>query len=144
MRKPLTPGFDYRILLDSEDRAKFGIFKWKVNNEGYGIRNLFVGGKNVSKLLHREVMGLSPYDKIQVDHLNGNRADNRKCNLRLADNSINQQNRKDQQCNNKSGFRNVHFAVTKGKWRARVTVNGIKSHLGYYESAAEAGAVALE
>lgn len=67
------------------------------------------------------VHGESPQGMI--DHINGNKHDNRICNLRLANNSENQQNQKKAQSNNKSGYLGVDFHKRSNSWRATLVVN---------------------
>lgn len=77
---------------------------------------------DVRCLLHRlavlYVTGRWPCN--QVDHINGQRSDNRWANLREVDNTTNIENRWRPNKNNRSGFLGVHFE--KGKWIAQVTV----------------------
>lgn len=71
----------------------------------------------------------------EIDHKNGDRTDNRLCNLRAAtrtENSRNQQMHSD----NKSGFKGVH--KRNRKFRAEIMHEGKKVHLGYFVTAQEA------
>jgi hypothetical protein len=75
----------------------------------------------------------------QIDHINGNRDDNRIVNLRLATYQQNQANSKIR-VNNRTGFKGVHFHKLSKLYMARVMVAG-KSHLlGYYKTPEEAHA----
>jgi hypothetical protein len=70
-----------------------------------------------------------------IDHINGQKGDNRICNLREANSSQNAQNqtlRKDNVC----GHPGVQ--AMGGKWRARIRLNGISHELGYYEDIEDA------
>jgi len=62
-----------------------------------------------------------------LDHINGNRADNRICNLRLATRAQNAQNRKRNSLN-RSGVKGVSWGTKVGKWRAHIRANG-KAHV---------------
>lgn len=80
---------------------------------------------------HREVMNIDD-PKIQVDHINGNRLDNRKVNLRLCTNQENSRN-KYRNSNNTSGYNGVYFDKERMKWRGTIQHNGksIKSPKRY-------------
>lgn len=87
--------------------------------------------------MHREIMGLSIGDQREVDHINGNRLDNRRCNLRLATHEQNMHNarrRKD----NSSGFKGVSWKVRDRKWYAAIEISGKRIHLGVFDTAEEA------
>ena len=72
-----------------------------------------------------------------LDHINGNRSDNRLCNLREATHAENSRN-SGLQSNNTSGVRGVRLDARCGRWQARITVNQRQKHLGYFASAEEA------
>lgn len=70
----------------------------------------------------------------QIDHINGDRADNRISNLRVADQSHNNANFRRPK-RNKTGFRGVHPSPCKpGRWVARITKYGKSYSLGSYDS----------
>lgn len=74
-----------------------------------------------------------------IDHINGDRLDNRMCNLRLATHSQNQQNRKRASSTNKSsGVMGVGWDKSKNRWRAEICVQGKRRTLGRYATVAEA------
>lgn len=68
---------------------------------------------------------------MQIDHINGIKSDNRLVNLRLATLSQNKHNSK-LQCNNTSGVKGLSYNKQRGKWVARVTINGKVNHLGMF------------
>lgn len=79
-------------------------------------------------MMHRYILGVSKSpDKIQsnvVDHINRNKLDNRKSNLRITNNSRNQKN-KSIQSNNTSGILGIRFMNTNtgSGWSATVSNN---------------------
>lgn len=81
-------------------------------------------------------------DNMDIDHINGDRSDNRLVNLRLATASQNQQNSR-LQVTSKSGFKGVHLHKQSGRWLARIKHNGVRRSLGLYKTPEEAGAAYL-
>lgn len=67
----------------------------------------------------------------QIDHINGDRTDNRIDNLREVTNAENAKNMR-RKSTNKSGTTGVFFAKHVGKWTAQITVNGRGKHLGLF------------
>lgn len=63
------------------------------NNNGYAYTHLMVNNKRITIAVHRLVMEtfepIEGMEKLTVDHLNGQRMDNRLVNLRWADNKEN-------------------------------------------------------
>jgi hypothetical protein len=73
----------------------------------------------------------------EIDHINGDKPDNRWANLRLATRSQNQANQ-GRTVTNTSGYKGVSWNAKSRKWRAQIRVNGRDSDLGYFASAADA------
>jgi hypothetical protein len=90
-------------------------------------------GKEPTILLHRLLMGAEKHEKI--DHINGDGLDNRRKNLRITNYSGNNKNAKIRK-DNTSGYKGVH--LSKGKYIARIQVNGKRLQLGTFNSAKEA------
>lgn len=106
--------------------------KWYLHPGGYAISS--AGGPG---LMHRFVLGVGKGDTDVVDHINGNRLDNRRRNLRaLASASENHQNRRALR-----GYRGVSLDRGTGKWVAKASKDGERHYLGLYDdevSAAQA------
>jgi len=79
------------IWIDEEDFERISRYRWRDDGRGYAVRKSR-GCPTVK--MHREILGLSCGDG-EVDHINRNRMDNRKSNLRLVTRSQNQWNRAD-------------------------------------------------
>lgn len=131
---PLTKGLV--AIVDDEDFAYLNQFVWFVNN-GYAARTSprDQEGKQYQTKMHREIM--KPAEGVHVDHINGNRLDNRRCNLRLCTNEQNRRNQKKQQ---NVKFKGVYRRKEDGKWEARIALNKQRIHLGRFETAEEAAA----
>jgi len=72
-----------------------------------------------------------------LDHINGDRSDNRVENLRVVTKRENNMNRA-KRTDNKSGFTGVRWHKQRGKWNARIKLDGKDISLGMYQSFGEA------
>lgn len=72
-----------------------------------------------------------------VDHIDGNGLNNKWSNLRAV-NATDSARNKPIQKNNKSGIPGVSYYKKLKKWRAAISVNGKKKHLGYFDEIDEA------
>jgi hypothetical protein len=125
---PLTQG---RVaLVDDEDFDRLSRFKWHFNN-GYAVRHEGPFGKQKRIYMHREIIHIP--DGMETDHVNGNRCDNRKVNLRSSTRSQNMANA-GSPSNNVSGFKGVSWNKARGKWRAHFR----KIYLGSFDDPIEA------
>ncbi len=95
----------------------------------------------VLDLMHRRIMGLAADDPREVDHINRNRFDNRRSNLRVATRAQNAQN-VTKRVGTSSAYRGVSWDKRKSKWAAMITVQGRAMWLGYYRDEHEAAQVA--
>jgi hypothetical protein len=99
----------------------------------------YVGKKMIH--LHRVIATVfipNPDGKRCVDHINGDKLDNRICNLRWATHTENMRNKKPiyKISTLPRGVRNNY-----GKYQAEIKFQGKKYHLGTYDSAEEASEV---
>jgi len=101
------------------------------NNRGYKWLKLGKYMYLVHRLAFLWMTGKHP--RVEVDHINGDRNDNRWVNLRECspfDNSRNQGMRSD----NTSGVRGVNYSHIHKKWVARISHKGIRISIGYFKS----------
>ena len=96
-----SKGKTYECLLD-KDIAELiqPLGKWTLNSSGYV--HYYNGKAGLAIVLHRFIMELDN-SNIIVDHINRNRLDNRRCNLRLVDKATNNYNR----ISNKLNIKNI-------------------------------------
>lgn len=124
-------GFTKVDTADYEDLAKY---RWVRQPRGYAEAT--VNGKRT--LLHRYLM--KPDGKNEVDHINNDRLDNRRGNLRIATRAENARN-VSRGKSNTSGCKGVHHIKGLKSYRAVIWVDNKRIHLGYFkniEDAAEA------
>ena len=108
-------------------------------NEKWGnyIRVSVLGkDRGIHRIIWEMHNGLIP-PKMTVDHINGNSTDNRIENLRLATHPQNTRNSKISK-RNTSGYKGVSQCRVSGQWKAYITLNLKRTHLGYFSSVEEA------
>lgn len=107
------------FFIDYEDFDKVKDFCWYTTANGYIATRDF----NIDKVvyLHRLILNSGGV----IDHINRNRTDNRKSNLRLVNAQQNCINKSIQK-NNKSGITGVFYCNERKKWVAQLTYNGKK------------------
>jgi hypothetical protein len=122
------------VLLDTEDIQALGRRKLSIGSHGYAQ----MWEQKTVIVVHRWVLGLCKGDRRIGDHINGNRLDNRRSNLRIVDASGSSQNVSGR---GRSGFRGV-YPTRQGRWQAKVKFKGKYYCLGSFDTEEEAAAVA--
>jgi len=112
-------------LVDTKDVALIENHNWSLGLRGYPT-------KGKGKTLHHVIMG-KPIKGQVVDHINRDKLDNRRSNLRFVNAKDNARNISMQK-NNTSGYRGVWFRKDTEKWVANIKVDYIKISLGCYTS----------
>src|SRR5690554_1628702 len=128
--------------LVDEDLYEFlNKWNWIESSFGYAIRFETIpnsGSKQKRIWMHRVIVDTPEH--LITDHINGNKLDNRKENLRIVTHTENGANRK-KKYNSKSKYKGVSLCSNpnrKKKWRARITVNGKLKFLGNFYTEDEA------
>ena len=121
-------------LVDVEDIPKVAQYKWRLNKGGTDrskcLGVLTGNGKETyTNSLHRHIMNCP--SGVYVDHINGNRLDNRKSNLRICSNQENNFNTIKRSVNT-SGYKGVWYDKTRDKWVSEIKVNDKKIFIGRY------------
>lgn len=106
-----------------------------ITKQGYRQINMFKRPYLVHRLVFLYMNGEMP--KNEVDHINGDRLDNRWCNLRVVTTSGNRANM-GVSLNNKSGVRGVYWYPRYQKWEVTISRNKKHYYLGRYEDIDEA------
>ena len=102
--------------------------KWNLSGNGYAVT--WVPGKKTQVLMHREIV--KPPNGVEIDHINGNKIDNRRENLRLSTRQGNGCNRQKFSVTTSSVYKGVSWAKTKNRWLAGIKYNGKQRHLGLF------------
>lgn len=126
-------------IVDDCDLEPLSRLAWRLSSQGYAYRQEKVGGSKTIVLMHRVIA--APVGRQVVDHVNRDRVDNRRANLRCcttAQNIANQAGHRDRSARFK-GIRNTHRPTSDRQWRARISVNGKTTWLpGRYATDVEA------
>lgn len=133
---PISKG--YSVTVDAQDVKLLSAHKWSANVNGakvYAVRTVKRNGIKRKIYMHRMILEATA--GVEVDHLNGNGLDNRRCNLRLC---TSQQNKWNKSCYSASGYKGVIKMNRPGKkiWSSRIFVNGTSYFLGNWEAAEDA------
>lgn len=116
-------------LVDDKDFDYLNQWKWCADAKGYAVRSekRSQTGRDKRNLIRMQREILDAPTDLFVDHINGDKLDNRRINLRLATPSENMRNRKISY-NNKSGYKGVWFNRKKQKYVAYIKFNN-RSHV---------------
>ena len=126
--------------------AQRAMASWNTKNAGkpafshrMGAGYLHGGLLNKKLLAHRAVWCLATgrWPTATIDHINGNRKDNRICNLRDVPHAENCRNQPLSRAST-TGFTGVSFNRERNKYDAHIVVNGKTMHLGKFASLADA------
>ena len=120
-----------------------GCFLWKSKNKAGGVCPQGYWRIKINKRSYKAhrlawLYAYGEMPKYFLDHINGDKIDNRLCNLRLATNAENQMNRVKPCVTNNSGFLGVNFNKQMNKFAARIQSEGKRIHIGYFDTAEEA------
>jgi hypothetical protein len=109
-------------------------YNWHKSSEGYARSAI----SKKPLYMHRMVLGSAFGERIDVDHVNGDRLDNRSSNLRVVPHHVNMRNVKKLRPNNTSGYVGVSWHNIGKKWAARYRYKLKRYHIGLFSTAEEA------
>jgi hypothetical protein len=130
-------------LIDREDAALVLPYRWHLK-QGYAHTWIIDKEQTKTLAMHRLILGLDAGDSRQGDHVNRNKLDNRRDNLRIVNNHAEQNQNLSSHKDSTSKHRGVCWNEQRQKWEVYVCVNGKRKNLGRYDDEAEAGRVASE
>lgn len=126
---PLTQGKFATV--DAADYDWLNQFNWHVTMKGYAARTTRPNGKTVTVLMHRVIM--STPEPLFTDHIDGDKLNNTRANLRFCTNSQNHMNRKPLAVGS-SKFKGVCWHKKTKLWYAYIYINCAQKHLGCFSS----------
>lgn len=127
-------------LIDADEYDSVTQRRWHLVR-GRAARSLKIDGTRRAVFLARQILRLDLDDPRHVDHINRDRLDNRRANLRTVTNAQNLQN-VGSRPGSRSRFRGVSWDKNQGGWQVKAMVAGRNHFLGRFDDEVEAARVA--
>lgn len=137
--------------------AATGSFVWAMSAPGIsagkpagsvsknGYRVVKIGRKQVRAGRLAWFLSHGQWPAGEIDHINGDRLDDRLANLRVVDRAGNSQNKRCAQANNRScGLLGVTWNKQHQRWQAKIMANKVRHHVGLFDTAQAAHAAYLQ
>jgi hypothetical protein len=127
---PLTKG--HTAIIDRDMLGRVLCYSWSYRRDGYAVAQIGEGKERKLTAMHRYIYSLvnGPIPtKMVIDHINGNKLDNRIENLRCI--------MKKENMNNQRGHREKLYTYKvngKGKYRAAIWFKGKTYHIGMFDT----------
>lgn len=140
----VTPGVVFRV--DEGDYESVAKHRWSIASNRYLTAHVVVDGKARTVTLHRFLGGPAP-SGMEWDHINRDRLDNRRANLRLLTKAQNRQSQNKHHPPGRevtSNHRGVYWSSKRQKWVAQARVEGRNQFLGHFDLEQTAALVAQE
>lgn len=130
----LSKGF--KAIVDDDDYEYLSQWKWYYSGR-YAVRGVW-NGSNAGKIyMHRLIAGTP--DGFKTDHVNLDKLDNRRGNLRICSDLENSFNKAKVSKLTSSVFKGVVFRKSRNKWQCSIAVNSKKEFIGLFDNEIHAG-----
>ncbi len=118
-----------KVLVDNEDFERINKQKWSFNR-GYAYGWSSIEKKRI--YMHRLIIKVPK--GLYVDHINGNKLDNRKENLRFATIAQNQHNQGKYAKKATSIYKGVYWHKNNKIWQSQIKLHGVKNFIGRFKN----------
>ncbi len=122
-------------IVDDEDLNYLSQWEWKISSGGYAVSTQREADGKLKNIFMHRIVNKTP-ERLLCDHINGNRLDNRKCNLRAATPAQNAKNLHGAW--GKIEYKGVTKLTNTRRYRATIRVNGETINLGWFRTPYEA------
>lgn len=126
-----------QVMVSDQDYDAVSGFSWNIDRYGYARRTIGSGETKKTVMMHRFLLGLQHGDGYEVDHIDGDKTNNTRENLKACSRSENVMNRR-RYANNKSGMVGVSFRQRDGVWSAGIKHKCVSYDLGSFKTIDEA------
>ena len=141
MPKYLTLSSGNITVVDEDVYEWASRYRWQEHSGGYAFRCTTVEGKRGHIRLHRAIMQTPK--GMDTDHIDHDRLNNLRSNLRICTHSENLQNMAGPNRDSRTGIRGVSILAT-GKYQAQICLNGERIYLGVFATLGNADAAAKQ
>jgi hypothetical protein len=128
-----SKGLEFQCFIDAQDFDLISQYHWTLHKEGYSIAR--VPGTKRQILMHRLIMGVVDKPCFEIDHINHNRLDNRRSNLRFCTRSQNIANSLKIKPGT-SQYKGVY--LDQNRFHAQIGINNKRFNLGRFFSELDA------
>ncbi len=122
-------------LIDDLDFEIFRTMNWHINSKGYVGTHILVDGKRKAKKMHQFIV--QPIKGFDIDHIDRNKLNNQRNNLRIVSHTQNCRN-VGLTKRNTSGFKGVSWEKSENKWTANIRVDRVLKKIGRFHTKEEA------
>lgn len=119
--------------VDDADYEEISAYRWGLDKDGYAVRAEGTFPNTARYSMHRQL--LNPPSNLVTDHINRNKLDNRRCNLRIVTRQENNRN-VGPRAGNSTGYKGV--SLNKGRYVAQIRFDGKSIHIGRFGTKEEA------
>ena len=121
-----------KFIFDLEDYHKIKDYCWRKSTNGYIVEHHSQNGQHIFNYMHRLITNAPK--GMMVDHINHNKSDNRKSNLRVCTHAQNSRNMRP----HKNRVSGVYWCESRKKYVAQITYKCKTKTLGYFTTENEA------
>jgi len=118
-------------LVDDDMFEYLNQWKWCITSTGYAIT------RNKSQIIYMHRLLNNTSIEMETDHINRNKLDNRRKNLRTSTKMLNGRNREENK-NNTSGYKGISWKNRDKRWQAYIKVNYKLINLGHFKNLMDA------
>lgn len=138
MIEVFNPNWPKSLKLDEDDWINIYIKrKWNFYTTNSKTKHgYFMATDRPGYTLHRAILGNK--SGFQIDHVNRDTSDNRRCNLRFITTQQQRMNQNKTKSKTSSKYKGVTLEKRRGLWVAQIKIDGKRIFLGYHNTQEEA------